>query len=152
MERMIQSSDGRVLMCGRVLIQLSKSFDEITNIGCIVLEKNNSEFDYNFISLIKGGMVNTEGKDFILKTLKTRQTEKYVAEFTFEKPPISPIDQSNILYFLNVHDMMSGDTSVVKLNTDTLECDEIYSSRFEIVHMGMQEGRIEEKVTSNTHV
>ena len=56
-------------MCGRVLIQLSKTFDEILNIGCIVLEKFNVEHDYNFISLIKNGMVNTEGKEYILKTL-----------------------------------------------------------------------------------
>jgi hypothetical protein len=138
-------------MCGRVLIQLSKSFDEITNIGCIVLQKTNGQLDYNFTSLIRHGLVNTEGKDAILKTLRTRSTEKFVVEFTFEKPPLSPQDQSGILYFLNMHDMMSGDTSVVKLNTDTLECDEIYQSRFEIVHMGMQEGKIEEKITTNPH-
>lgn len=140
LERMIQSSDGRVLMCGRVLIQMSKSFDEITNIGCIVLEKSATIFDYNFHSLIKNGVINTEAKDLIVKTLKNKKTEKYVAEFTFDKSPISPKDRSNVLYFLNRHDMQTGETSVVKLNTETLECDEIYSSRFEIVHIGMQEG------------
>ena len=38
---------------------------------------------------------------------------------------------------------------MVKLNTDTLECDEIYQSRFEIVHMGMQEMKNEEKITTS---
>lgn len=124
-------------MCGRVLIQLSKSFDEILNIGCILLEKNSSEIDYKFISLVKNNMINVEGKELILRTLKTRLRENYVVEFSFDCPPISPMDQSNFLYLLNCYDKHSGDTSVVKLNTDSLECDEIYQSRFEIVHMGM---------------
>jgi hypothetical protein len=134
-------------MCGRVLIQLSKSFDEIINIGCILLEKNSSEVDYKFISLVKNNMVNVEGKDLILKTLKTRLKENYVVEFSFITPPISPME--SFMYFLNCYDKLSGDTSVVKLNTETLECDEIYQSRFEIVHIGMQETKIEEKINTS---
>ena len=62
------------------------------------------------------------------------------------------MDQSNIMYFLNMHDLMTGDTSIVKLDTDTLECDEIYTSHFEIVHMSMQEDKSEEKITSNSDI
>ena len=69
-----------------------------------MLEKNSSELDYKFIPLVKNNMINVEGKDMILKQLKIRMKEHYIVEFSFNCPPISPMDQSNYLYLLNCYD------------------------------------------------
>ena len=52
MERVLLSGDGRILMCGRVLIQLNERKDEVEEIGAIVLEKDHSIHKYKFMSLL----------------------------------------------------------------------------------------------------
>ena len=45
---------------------------------------------------------------------------------------------------------MTGETSILKIHTDTFICYEIYYSRFRIVHMSIQ-ALLEKKKNSNTH-
>lgn len=57
---MIQSDDGRILMCGKLLMKLNKSFDEIELIGCILGKKRQQQNTYKFLSL-----TNCEDKSLI---------------------------------------------------------------------------------------
>ena len=45
---------------------------------------------------------------------------------------------------------MTGETSILKIHTDTFTCYEIYYSRFRIVHMSIQ-GLIEKRKNSTTN-
>lgn len=52
MERVLLSGDGRILMCGRVMIQLNEDKDKVQEIGSIILEKDHSVHKYKFMSLL----------------------------------------------------------------------------------------------------
>ena len=49
----MQSGDGRILMCGRILIFLNENMQEVDDVGCIVFERLHSLVKYRFLSLIK---------------------------------------------------------------------------------------------------
>ena len=42
LERVIVSDNQRILMCGKVLIQLSRDLEDVQEIGCIIHKKDNS--------------------------------------------------------------------------------------------------------------
>jgi hypothetical protein len=66
LERMMQSNDGRLLMCGKLLIKLNARFDEIELIGCIFGKKKQQQNSYVFLSL-----TNCEDKALIDRKLKS---------------------------------------------------------------------------------
>ena len=47
------SVDGRILMCGHILIQLNKALDDIEEMGCIYMKKDHSIIFYEFLSFFK---------------------------------------------------------------------------------------------------
>lgn len=52
-ERVVLSVDGRLVMCGMTVIQLSKSKDDIEKIGCFMYDKNSSnDIVYKFLNMI----------------------------------------------------------------------------------------------------
>ena len=42
LERLLQSDDGRLLMCGRLIFKLNETLDDLEQIGCIMLTKNHT--------------------------------------------------------------------------------------------------------------
>ena len=43
------------------------------------------------------------------------------------------------MYCMNLINSLAGETSILKLDTDTLLCYEIYQSKFQIVHLSLYE-------------
>lgn len=41
-DKVTLSGDRRIIMCGRILIQLDAEMSEVMEIGCIVIQKSNS--------------------------------------------------------------------------------------------------------------
>lgn len=52
LERVMPTQNGRLLFCGKILIQLNKNLDDIQDIGAYVLEKENAFNTYQFYSLL----------------------------------------------------------------------------------------------------
>lgn len=53
LDRAMISEDGRLIMSGKVVIQLNVDLDEVANIGCFIFEKDNSLINYRFVSLLE---------------------------------------------------------------------------------------------------
>ena len=49
---MIISEDERLLMCGKVIIQLNSSLDTIQNIGVMSIKRDLQIINYQFLSLL----------------------------------------------------------------------------------------------------
>ena len=65
--------------------------------------------------------------------------------FSFDIKPLYQENKSDIIYFHSIVDMMTGETSIIKLFTDTFDCYEIYQSRFRVVHMNLQQIQLKDK-------
>ena len=116
-------------MCGKVLIQLTSDLEDVQRIGCIVNRKDNSHnVKYHFLSL------KDDRKE--IKKILNEQPDMFV-HFSLELPPVSPKSRPEIMFFTNCFDGKTGDTSVVKIDTHSLDCIEIYQSNFKIVHMAI---------------
>jgi hypothetical protein len=50
-QRLMLSGDGRILMCGNVLIQLNPELNQVHDIGVIMMEREFSLIRYKFLSL-----------------------------------------------------------------------------------------------------
>lgn len=95
-ERVVLSADGRLVMCGKTVIQLSKNKDDIDAIGCFMYEKDSSNnIVYQFLSLV-------EDKEKITSLLKKKR--KRIIEFDPSNPPISPDEKPHVMYMTNCFD------------------------------------------------
>ena len=56
--------------------------------------------------------------------------------------PLSP-NEAPTCYVLNTIDHLTGETSVLKLKTDTLSCTEIYKSKFKIINISQYEIQVD---------
>jgi hypothetical protein len=131
LERVIQSDNQRILMCGKVIIQLTKDLEDVQRIGCIVNRKDNSNnVKYYFLSL-KDSFYRKEIKLTLLEKPET------FVDFSLKMPPISPKSYVDIMYLTSCFDGKTGDTSVIKIDTVTLNCIEVYQSNFKIVHIAI---------------
>lgn len=142
MERVLLSGDGRILMCGRVLIQLNERKDEVEEIGAIVLEKDHSIHKYKFMSLL-----NDQDRKVFQMLVKKQLSLHQIVRYDFEYYPVSPMDMTPVVYLTNPVDPENNfnvETSIIKLHTETLECAEIYKSKFKVIHLSMKE--IKEKI------
>lgn len=52
---------------------------------------------------------------------------------------MTPGENQSMVYCLHTLDQLTGETSVVKINSETLSCYELYQSKFNIVHLALQE-------------
>ena len=69
------------MMCGRILIQLTKSLNKVMEIGCIIREKNYSEVKYKFMSLLE----NNE-KKIIQNMIKEDSDDLFdIIDFSFDR-------------------------------------------------------------------
>lgn len=62
-----------------------------------------------------------------------------IVEFSNERAPITPSFNKGVIYTMNKFDCLTGETSIIKLDSETLACHEIYQSKFNLVHMAMFE-------------
>ena len=53
LDRVTLSKNGRLLMCGKIVMQLNQQMNEIDDIGAFVLLKDYSNINYKFYSLIQ---------------------------------------------------------------------------------------------------
>mmetsp|Transcript_26611 Transcript_26611/g.40610 ORF Transcript_26611/g.40610 Transcript_26611/m.40610 type:complete len:102 (+) Transcript_26611:3368-3673(+) len=101
-------------MCGRVLIQLSRNLSFVEDVGCIVLQTNNSVVNYRFCSLLKN-----ETRKIILELIRSKKLG-HIVRFNFDLQPVSPQEYASCIYILHCIDTFTKQTSVIKLNSDTL--------------------------------
>ena len=117
-ERLIQSEDLRLIMCGRVIVQLNSDLEEVENVGCIIHTRDNSNnIKFQFLSL-------KDKREEIERNLN--ENPEIFVQFSLKFPPISPRHQKDIMYFTYCFDEKTGDSSVVKIETTTLKCLEVY--------------------------
>jgi hypothetical protein len=110
---------------------LSRTRDDIDHIGCLAYEKDNSNnIIYSFLSLVND-------RETIMTLLSKRACR--IIEFDSNNRPISPATKPHIMYLTNCFDPISGDTSLMKIKTNTLECFEIYQSSFRIQNLSLNE-------------
>ena len=141
LDDVIVSGDGRIILCGHIIIQLNHSQDVVKDIGTIMLFKEYSNIKYKFMSLLN----DTQRKSIIsnLKHSGHAVSMGNFVKFSIENKPVySNSHHSHVLYFLHqltqegtTHD----ETSVIKLQTDSLYCAEIYNSKFKVIHLSMKD-------------
>lgn len=52
LERVMLSQDRRLILCGKVVIQMNKNEDDVKDIGCFYTQKESSIISYKFYSLL----------------------------------------------------------------------------------------------------
>ena len=70
---------------------------------------------------------------------------KQIVEFKLDEEPVSPKEYMNIMYCINLVDSLAGETSIMKIDTENLYCQEIYQSKFRIVNLSINEDKKESK-------
>ena len=120
-------------MCGKLIMKLNDSHDDLDQIGCIVMTGGEaSKRNYKFKSLLI-----EKDQEYIDDCIKKNPDD--CVSFSFDIKPLYQENKSDVIYFHNIVDMMTGETSIIKLFTDTFDCYEIYQSRFRVVHMNLQQ-------------
>jgi len=119
LDRFMISANGRLLMSGKIVIQLNSSLTNVEQIGCIIATKHHSILTYKFYSLIdkNQNLMIKQSFDFM---------NKQIVEFKLDNEPVSPKGRMNIMYCLNITDSLAGETSIMKIETNSLHCQEIY--------------------------
>lgn len=119
------SGDGRILVCGRIMIHLNKSLNKVLDVGVILYERDYSVIKYTFLSLLK-----ETDREHIQKMVKKLATLKHIVKFDFDCIPIFNADDPDIMYFINHLDIIenasSNGTSIIKISTKSLNCAEIF--------------------------
>ena len=133
-EKSMISENGRLIMSDKLVIQLNSELDEVQNIGCFYYWKDNSFINYNFLSLL-----DNEQRHEITRLMRTQPHA--IVEFNRSSPPISPHINKNVIYTTKMFDMMTGETSIIKINLETMSCYEIYQSKFNLIHFAMFENK-----------
>ena len=148
MDRLLQSGDGRLVMCGRILIQLNATLTDVMEVGCIVYNRDHYIINYNFLSLIK-----LSDREQIQKLVKKPMTLNHVVKFDFENVPVFTSFFCDTIYFMNHLDAIDScaqnGTSIIKMSTKSLKCEEIYQSKFKIIHFSINESKKISKLKSN---
>lgn len=62
-----------------------------------------------------------------------------IVEFSKDKPPITPRLNKNVVYAMNLFDKITGETSIIQIDSETLACYEIYQSKFTLIDMDIHE-------------
>ena len=78
-DRCMLSQDGRLVLSGRIVIQLTENLINISDIGVIVFEKNFSGIKYHFISLLCHA-----DRDEIEKLINKPMTLKSIVKFDYD--------------------------------------------------------------------
>mmetsp|Transcript_27878 Transcript_27878/g.42162 ORF Transcript_27878/g.42162 Transcript_27878/m.42162 type:complete len:256 (+) Transcript_27878:298-1065(+) len=78
-QRLVPSADGRIILCGKIMLKMGKDLDEVEDIGFISMEKMHSSMFYKFHSLL------SKRKD-ILNVLHSKE----VVDFKDDNQPICP--------------------------------------------------------------
>ena len=91
------------------------------------MEKEYSYFKYKFVSL-----KSEEGRKEVNQIIKRQKVKTNIVKFDYEQPPLFPNNnESRMIYFMHrvEQDVMGHEmTSIIKLYTNNLSCQEIYNS------------------------
>lgn len=91
-----------------------------------------------------------DDRNEILALLK--KNKQRIIEFDPASPPISPTEKPHVMYLTNCFDQLTGDTSLMKIKTNTLECFEIYQSNFKVENLTINEMKNDQDFyTENDH-
>ena len=94
LDQCIVSSDGRLLISGRIVIKLNYEKDNVDDLGCIACERFGTILNYKFFSLLKD-----KDKEKIKQLVKKPITLKSIIEFKHSSPPIQNCHLEDVLYF-----------------------------------------------------
>ena len=81
LERVMLSGDGRLLMCGKVVIQLNSTLDEIDQIGVIRVSKDLQILKYDFLNLL-----DPQDRAIVSKNVIKQDKDKLVHFFMEYEP------------------------------------------------------------------
>lgn len=119
-------------MCGSVIIKLNPKLNKFQDIGVILM----NETSFTFLSL-----QDESNQRQLSKILKSKMYTNRVVKINFNMHPVFPMTgQKNILYFVHYSEVEPGvfkKTSIVKMNTHSLTCTEIYSSINKIINLSL---------------
>ena len=118
----------------------------------IYLKNKLPKIEYEFLSLI-----NDSDRNKIRQIIK--KDFKSLVKFESEMPPVSPVNDKmqHICYITNkIEQLNIAATSIIKLNSKTMEMKQIYFSDFKIEHIQIREIQtkaelMEENVTEHLH-
>lgn len=91
------SHDRRLLMCGKVVIQMNQKEDDVQDIGCFHLIQDSAYTSYKFYSLL-----DKVSRKLIYQIIK--EGNNSFVEFNFHQEPLTTIEQPHCLYALNLLD------------------------------------------------
>lgn len=106
--------------------------------GIFILKRDFSKIRYEFASLL-------QTKDRISIRRQIREDISLIVKFDLEMQPVSPEAEKmrHMMYMINIIDEFTlGQTSIIKINTKTLEAVELYKSDFVIVHLQIKENEM----------
>lgn len=107
-------------MCGRVIIHLNSTFDDVSDIGCLILVNIKSLKHFQFQSLL----IESERKG-LLEQCEKLESIQNIVNFDNEFLQVSSMDTPNIMY-MNFRMLDSNksneETTIIKLDCDTLHC------------------------------
>jgi hypothetical protein len=78
-EKCLSSENLKILICGRLIIQLRSDISDIQSIGCFIYKKDHSVTEYRFYDLM-----NKNDKKIIFKYAKSPHLLKNIVKFTNE--------------------------------------------------------------------
>lgn len=73
LERVMLSYDRRLLICGKIVIQMNKREDDVQDIGCFYTQKESSIVSYKFYSLL-----DKDQRKFIGQKLMAKDNSSFV--------------------------------------------------------------------------
>ena len=106
--------------------------------GVFILRRDFSKIRYEFASLL-------QTKDRMAIRQQIREDISLIVKFDLQQQPVSPEAERmrHMMYMINIIDEFTlGQTSVMKINTKTLEAVELYRSNFVIVHLQIKENEM----------
>ena len=111
----MRSKNGQLLMCGRIVIQLSEDLESFQNMGVFILRRDFSKIRYEFASLL-------HEKDRSAIRQQIREDISLIVKFDLHMQPVSPEaeEMRHMMYMVNIIDEFTlGQTSIIKINTKT---------------------------------
>lgn len=97
LERVMLSYDRRLLICDRVVIQMSEKEDDVQDIGCFHRTQESSLVAYKFYSLL-----DKIERKFV--QYRMREDPSQFVEFSYDQEPLTSSEQPNTVYALNLLD------------------------------------------------
>lgn len=133
-DKIFLSKDDRLIMSGKVIIQLDSELGEIENMGCILVMKTQNSITFQFLSFFE----EKSRKQILLA--QNVNNSKFINFSCCEHVPVSSNIHKHAIYFVyNIVQMQQNlvESSIIRFETDTLKCFEIYKSKEKIQNLAI---------------